>query len=184
MRQAIIAAVCRQYLFQRRRLIPRPDIDPDENKTLRRHQTSLRNILPVPDPVAVGKLGKRASPLKRPGDACPEDPNRALRPPLGELGGESHRRNVPRRVDHAHLGNVRWPRHQEREAGASGVGLHFTNDVVQPVEKLHPILHDRPHRTRGSGPHSTDYTIDPGARLRCDPAHSGRAQILYRRHIA
>ena len=40
-------------------MIPRPDIDPDEHTILRRHQTSLRNILPVADPVAVGKLGKR-----------------------------------------------------------------------------------------------------------------------------
>src|SRR5208337_4547255 len=45
-------------VVQGRKLIPCKDVDPDEHKISRRRQTSLRNILPVPDPVAVRKLGK------------------------------------------------------------------------------------------------------------------------------
>jgi len=48
-------------------------------------------------------------------------------------------------VEHAHPSGVKRPRYagpaQERGPGAPGVGLHFTKDVVQAVEKLHLLLH-------------------------------------------
>ena len=55
---------------------------------------------------------------------------------------------VPIPVEHVHPGGMRrashvYPTLEQRGLGASSVGLHFTNDVVQAVKKLHPVLHHR-----------------------------------------
>jgi hypothetical protein len=55
--------------------------------------------------------------------------------------------SAPILIKYAHPNSVRRPRYasptQERGPGASGVSLHFTKDVVQAVEKLHPVFHCR-----------------------------------------
>ena len=64
---------------------------------------------------------------------------------IGSCAPRFRNGSAPIPVEHAYPNGVRGPRYasptQEGGPRASRVGLHLTKDVVQAVEKLHPVLH-------------------------------------------